>query len=169
MFLHVSIVEAMSSSKREVCGSMVSRGGCEKEGLDAGVFACLDALGKGVRDGELGHVVVLVAQGDKVVVDAGLVLVGVVKVELLRLDVVRGKLLQLELGYLFQEALLLGGRHAPYYHDTVIEEEDLGCVHVDVKFGRIVAQSVVGDVLGQQVVGALVGLGDAAVGLSGVG
>ena len=40
-----------------------------------------------MRDGQLGHVVALLAQGDEVVVDARLVLARVVEVEVLRLDV----------------------------------------------------------------------------------
>lgn len=91
-----------------------------------------------MRDGELGHVVVLVAERDKVVVDARLVLVRVVKVEELGLDVVGRQLLRLKLGQLLEEALLVRGRHAPDDDDAVVEQKDLGHVHRDVELGHAV-------------------------------
>lgn len=66
----------------------------------------LDALGQGVGDGEFGHVVLLLAEGDEVVVYPGLVLPGVVEVEVFRLHVVFAELLGFEFGDFFEEALL---------------------------------------------------------------
>lgn len=89
-------------------------------------------------DGQLGHVVALVAEGDEVVVYPGLVLVGVIKVELFRLDVVWRELFHLELCDLFKEALFLCRGHAPYYHDAVVKKEDLRGVYVNVKVDCVV-------------------------------
>ena len=52
-------------------------------------------------DGEFGHVVLLLAQGDEIVVDPGLILARVVEVEVLSLHVVGAELLGFELGDLF--------------------------------------------------------------------
>jgi hypothetical protein len=112
-----------------------------------------------VGDGQLGHVVALVAERDEIVVDAGLVLVRVVEVELFRLDVVGRQLFDFELCNLGEEALLLGGRHAPYYYDAIVKEEHLGRVHGDVKVGCLVGEFVVLYVvklLDDNIVGALV-------------
>jgi hypothetical protein len=113
----------------------------------------LDTLSQGMRDGKLGHVVVLVSQRDKVIVYPRLVLPRVVKVKVLRLHVVGGKLLQLKLGNLLEEPRLLGLGHAPYDDDAVVKQEHLGRVHLDVKvryLGRGVVL-VVHEALAQQV------------------
>lgn len=49
----------------------------------------LDALCQGMGNRQLRHVVGLVSQGDKIVVDTRLVLLGVVEVEMFRLNVIR--------------------------------------------------------------------------------
>ena len=108
----------------------------------------LDALGQGVRDGQLGHVVLLLPQRDEVVVDARLVLARVVEVEVLRLDVRGRELLGLEARDFGQEGGFLLGRHAPDHHGAVLEEEDFGGVHVGVEVEG-----------GEGVVGVVVGLG----------
>ena len=88
----------------------------------------LDGLGERVRDGQLGHVVALLAQGDEVVVDARLVLARVVEVEVLRLDVGGREGILLEAGDLAQELRFLREGHAPDDDGPVGEEEDLGDV-----------------------------------------
>ena len=60
-----------------------------------------------MADCELGHVVPLVSQGDEVVVDAGLVVAGVVEVEVFGLDVGGGEFFGFETGDFFEEALFL--------------------------------------------------------------
>jgi len=104
--------------------------GCERNSRGEQVFeeGGLDALGQGVGNGQLGHVVFPVAQGDEVVVDAGLVFARVVEVEVLGLDVVGGEFFGFELGDFGEEALFLGEGHAPDYDGAVVEEEDFGCV-----------------------------------------
>lgn len=67
--------------------------GCGEEVFEEGG---LDGLGEGVGDGEFGHVVFFLAQGDEVVVDAGLVFLCVVEVEIFGLHVVGGELFELE-------------------------------------------------------------------------
>jgi hypothetical protein len=54
-------------------------------------------LCKSVTDGQLGHVVPLLAQGNEVVVNASLVLASIVEIELLGLDVVFAQFLLFEL------------------------------------------------------------------------
>ena len=93
----------------------------------------LDALGEGVRDGEFGHVILLLAQGDEVVVDARLVLARVVKVEVFDLDVGWGEFLGFVARDFGEEVRFLLRRHAPDHHRAVLEEEDFGRVHVRVK------------------------------------
>ncbi len=93
----------------------------------------LDALGQGVRDGEFGHVVLLLAEADEVVVDARLVLARVVEVEVLDLHVVGREFLGREFGDVFQEALFLGGCHAPDDDGAVFEEEDFRGVDLGVE------------------------------------
>jgi hypothetical protein len=102
----------------------------------------LDALSQGVGDGQFRHVVVLLAQGDEVVVYSCLVLARIVEVEAFRLHVVFRKLLILELRYLLQKALLVAEGHAPYHHDAVVEEKHFGCMHLCIKVGRVLADTV---------------------------
>lgn len=89
-----------------------------------------------MADGQLGHVVGLLAQGDEVVVDARLVFARVVEVEILRLHVVRRELFLLESGYVRQQLLLFRRRHPPDDHRAVGEEEDFRRVHRRVEVGR---------------------------------
>ena len=96
----------------------------------------LRALRQRVANGELGHVIPLLPQGNKIVVYPCLVLARVVEVELLRLHIVFAQLLLFEFGDLFQETLLLLHRETPGDHDAVLEEEDLGYVHRRVEVGR---------------------------------
>ena len=112
------------------------------EGKKGAGEADLDALRQRVRNRQLGHVIVLVAQRDKVVVDAGLVLARVVKVEALRLDVVGPQLLHLELCNLLKKPLLLRRRHAPDDDNAVVEQKHLGRVHVDVEVRHLVGHVV---------------------------
>lgn len=86
-----------------------------------------------MADGQLGHVVSLLAQRDEVVVNASLILAGVVEIELLRLDVVFAQLLLLKLCNFLQEPLFLFHRHAPDDDDTVLVKEDFGNVHCSVE------------------------------------
>lgn len=81
----------------------------------------LRALCQCVADGEFGHVIALLAQGDEVIVDSRLVLAGVVEVEFFRLDIIFTQFLLLELGDLFQEALFFLHRHAPYDDHTIFK------------------------------------------------
>jgi len=92
-----------------------------------------------VADGQLGHVIPLLAQGNEVVVNASLVLASVVEIELLGLNVVFAQLLLFELCDFFEEALFLFHGHTPDDDDTIFEEEDLGDVHRRVEVGRHVA------------------------------
>ena len=55
----------------------------------------LDALRQGVGDCQLRHVVILITQRDKVVVDPRLVLAGVVEVEFFRLDLILAQTLRI--------------------------------------------------------------------------
>ena len=93
----------------------------------------LDALGKGVGDGEFGHVVLLLAEGDEVVVDPGLVLARVVEVEVFRLHVVLTEFLGFELGNFLEEALLFLDRHAPDDYGSIIKEKDFRSVDLGVE------------------------------------
>jgi len=86
-----------------------------------------------MRNSKFRHVVVLVAKCDEVVVDTRLILSGVVEVEELNLDVIRCQLFQLELGNLFEEALLLDGRHAPDNDNSIVKQEYFRGVHLDVE------------------------------------
>ena len=93
----------------------------------------LDALGQGVGDGEFGHVVLLFAEGDEVVVDSRLVFSGVVEVEVLGLHVVFAEFLGFEFGNLFEETLLLLQCHAPDHHGAVIEKKNFWCVDLGIE------------------------------------
>ena len=86
-----------------------------------------------MADRELGHVIPLFPQGNEIVVYPRLVLARVIEVEVLRLHVVGRQLLRLELGYIFQKALLVRKRHAPDHHRAVLEEEDFGSVDMSVE------------------------------------
>ena len=123
--------EGYRASERELSGERVREGdGCGEEIFEEGG---LDGLGQRMRDGELGHVIFLVAQADEVVVDARLVFARVVEVEVFGLHVVRAELLGFEFGDFFQEALLLVEGHAPDDDSAVFEEEDFGGVYFGVK------------------------------------
>lgn len=89
-----------------------------------------------MTDGQLGHVISLLAEGDEVVVDASLVLAGIVEVELFGLDIIFAQLLLLELGDLFEEALFFFHRHAPNNDNAVFEQEHLGDMDSGVEVGR---------------------------------
>ena len=84
-------------------------------------------------DGELGHVVLLLAEGDEVVVDSSLVLSGVVEVEVFRLHVVFAEFLGFEFGDFFEEALFLLQCHAPDYHGSVVKKKDFWRMDLCVK------------------------------------
>lgn len=86
-----------------------------------------------MADGKLGHVVLLLAQADEVVVYPRLVLAGVVEIEIFRLHVVFGELFVFEFRNVFQEPLFLLQCHAPYDHSTVLEEEDFWRMHLRVE------------------------------------
>ena len=60
-----------------------------------------------MTDGQLGHVIPLLAQGNEVVVNASLVLASVVEIELFGLNVVFAQFLLFEFGDFFEEALFL--------------------------------------------------------------
>ena len=60
-----------------------------------------------MTDGQLGHVIPLLAQGNEVVVNASLVLASVVEIELFGLHVVFAQFLLFEFGDFFEEALFL--------------------------------------------------------------
>lgn len=104
--------------------------GCREEVFEEG---CLDGLGQGVGDGEFGHVVFFLAEGDEVVVDAGLVLAGVVEIEVFGLDVGGGELFGFEPADFGEEASFLRRGHAPDYDSAVVEEEDFRGVHCGVE------------------------------------
>lgn len=118
--------------------------------------AGLDALAQRVADGEFGHVVLLLAQGDEVVVDARLVLARVVEIEVFRLDVLpREGFARGEFRDVGEEAGLLRRGHTPDYHCAVVEEEDLGCVDAGVEVEGISFFWIV--VVGFYMVGGRVG------------
>jgi hypothetical protein len=56
---------------------------------------------------ELGHVIILLPQRDEIIIDPRLILPGIIEIKTLRLNIVKGKLLALEFGNLFQESLLV--------------------------------------------------------------
>lgn len=93
----------------------------------------LDALAQGMADGQFGHVILLLAQADEVVVDARLVLARVVEVEVFRLDVCRGQFFRLEFGDVVQEPFFLREGHAPDDDGAVVEEEDFWGVDAGVE------------------------------------
>lgn len=101
----------------------------------ASVRAYFCALRKSMADGQLGHVVPLLTKRNEVVVDASLVLAGVVEIELLGLDVVFAQLLLLEFGDFFEETLFFFHRHAPEDDNTVFEEKNFGDVDGGVEVG----------------------------------
>ena len=88
-----------------------------------------------MADGQLGHVIPLLAQRDEVVVDASLVLASVVEIELLGLHVIFAQLLLFELLDLLEETLFLLNCHSPEDNHAVLEEENLGDVYGRVKVG----------------------------------
>lgn len=105
---------------------------------------CLHTLAQGVAYREFGHVILLLPEGDEIVVDAGLVLARVVEVEVLRLDVGWGEgLAGGELGDVGYEACFLRGGHAPDDDGAVVEEEDLGCVDACVEVDGVLLLWVV--------------------------
>ena len=91
------------------------------------------ALCQGVGNGEFGHVVLLLAEGDEVVVYSGLVFSCVVEVEVFRLHVVCAEFLGFELGNLFEETLFFLKCHAPDHNGTVVEEKDFWSVDFGVE------------------------------------
>ena len=111
--------------------------GCDSRSEQLFKEGRLDRLGQCVRDGEFGHVILLIAEGDEVVVDAGLVLGRVVEVEILGLDVPRGEFLALEAGERGEEGGLLRGSHTPEDNRAVGEEEDFGDVDGGVEVGGV--------------------------------
>lgn len=139
-------------------GDLLRQGlrGCDVGGQAVLEQGCLDALGQSVRDGQLGHVIPLLAQGDEVVVDAGLVLPRVVEVEVLGLDVGGQEGILLESGDVAQELRFLGEGHAPYDDGPVGEEEDLGDMDGGIKVllggeggGIVMVEYFFGGVVGQ--------------------
>ena len=58
-------------------------------------------------DGEFGHVVFFLAEGDEIIVDASLILPGIIEIKIFRLHIVIAKFLGFELRNLFQETLFL--------------------------------------------------------------
>ena len=70
---------------------------------------------------KLGHVVILFAQRDEVVVDSCLVFSSVVEIETFCLHIILSKLLALELCNLLENALLVSERHAPDHDDAVVD------------------------------------------------
>lgn len=100
------------------------------------MVAYLCALRQSMADGQLGHIIPLLPQRDEVIVDARLILPRVVEIELLGLNIVFAQLLHLEFRDFLQKALLLFQRHAPYYHDPVLEQEHFRDMHTGVEVGR---------------------------------
>ena len=93
----------------------------------------LDALRQSVGDGEFGHVVLLLAEGDEVIVYPGLVFSCVVEVEVFRLDVVCPEFLGFEFGNLFEKTLFFLKCHAPDHNGTVVKEKDFWSVDFGVE------------------------------------
>ena len=90
----LSLCEGYRTSERELSGERVREGdSCGEEIFEE---RGLDGLGERVRDSELGHIVFLVAQANKVVVDTRLVFARVVEVEVFGLHVVGAKLFGFE-------------------------------------------------------------------------
>ena len=56
-------------------------------------------------DGEFGHIVLLLAEGYKIVVDSSLVLAGIIEVEILGLHIVVAKFLDFKFRDFFHETL----------------------------------------------------------------
>ena len=102
--------------------------------LIAQTYLC--TLRKSMADRKLGHIIPLLPQRDKVIVYPRLVLPRIIKVELFRLNVIFAQLLLLELRYLLKKALFFLQRHAPDYHNAVLEEEHLRYVDCGVEVGR---------------------------------
>ena len=103
--------------------------GREKVFEEGGLYA----LCKGMGNGEFGHVVLLLAEGDEVVVYPGLVFPCVVEVEVFRLHIVCAEFFGFEFGNLFEETLFFLKCHSPDHNSTVVEEKDFWSVDFGVE------------------------------------
>ena len=78
-----------------------------------------------MTNSQLRHIIPLLPQTNKIIIDPGLILAGIIEIKLLGLDIVFGELLVLEPRDFFQEPLFFARGHAPEDDDAVFEEEDL--------------------------------------------
>ena len=86
-----------------------------------------------MRDRKLNHIIGLIPQCDKIVIDSRLILAGVVEVETLSLHIIRRKFLHLKLCNLLQEPLLILETHSPDDHNTIVEEKHLRRMNLGIE------------------------------------
>lgn len=135
--LHVDLAPGEVDAAR--LGDLRRERGRVRDGLGHQVFeeGCFHGLCEGVRDGELDHVISGVTERDEVVVYPGLVLAGVVEVEMFDLRVFRAEDGGCEFGDVGEKAGLVRGRHAPYDDRAVVEKEDFWRVDCGVEIRRL--------------------------------
>lgn len=95
--------------------------------------AYLHTLRQRMTDRQLGHIIPLFPQADKIIVYPRLILPRIIEIERLRLYIIRRQLLRLKLGNVLQEPLLLFQRHTPYHHGAVVEQKNLRRMHLRVE------------------------------------
>ena len=83
----------------------------------------LRTLRQRMTNSQLRHIIPLLPQTNKIIIDPGLILAGIIEIKLFGLDVVFGELLVLETGDFFEETLFVARGHAPEDYDAVFEEE----------------------------------------------
>lgn len=108
----------------------------------------LRTLRQRMTNSKLRHIIPLLPQTNKIIINPRLILPRIIKVKLFRLHIILSQLLLLEFRNLFQEALFFFQGHAPDYYDAVFEEEDFGDVDCGVEIGEHDALVHAGGVFG---------------------
>ena len=108
----------------------------------------LRTLRQRMTNSQFRHIIPLLPQTNKIIINPRLILPCIIEIELLRLHIIFPQFLLLEFRYLFQETLFFFERHAPDYHDAVFEEEDFGDVDCGVEVGQHDALVDAGGVFG---------------------
>lgn len=86
-----------------------------------------------MTNSQLSHIIPLLPERNKIIIDPGLILAGIIEIKLFGLDIIFGELLVLEPRNFLQEPLFFARGHAPEDDDAVFEEEDLRDVDCGVE------------------------------------
>ena len=89
-----------------------------------------------MTNSQLRHIIPLLPERNKIIIDPGLVLAGIIEIKLFGLDVIFGELLILEPRDFLQETLFFARGHAPEDDDAVFEEEGFRDVDCGVEVRR---------------------------------